>query len=85
MYGIAIVDSGNYAMKFCSILEKKGFVFEVVSTPCQIAKDGCGYSIKFPLELKDVIICEGKANNIAIREIYKIVNMVTKNRYERVL
>lgn len=85
MFGIAIVDSGNYAMKFCSILEKKGYVFEVISTPCQIAKDGCGYCIKFPLELKDVIIDEGKAHNIAVREIYRIVNMVTKNRYERLV
>ena len=85
MDAIAIVDSGNYAMRLCSILEKKGYVFEVVSTPCQIAKDGCGYCIRFPLEFKDLIVNEGKVNSIAVREVYNIVNLVTKYRYERVL
>ena len=85
MNAIAIVDSGNYAMRLCHILEKKGYVFEVVSTPCQIAKDGCGYCIRFPLEFKDLIVNEGKVNSIAVREVYNIVNLVTKYRYERVL
>lgn len=81
---IAIVDSGNYAYSLCSILEKKGYIFEVVATPCQIAKTGCGYSVKFPLECKDVIIRTGMDNNIPIREIYRVVSQMTKNRYERI-
>lgn len=85
MNGIAILDSGNFALKLCSILEKKGYVFEVVSTPCTIARNGCSYCLKFPIEYTELIINEGLANNIAIREIYKVVNQVTRNRYERVL
>lgn len=85
MFGIAIFDSGNYAMNLCRILEKKGFVFEVVSTPCQIAKNGCSYCLKFPFEMKDIIIGESKANNIAVREIYRVVGQLTRNRYDRVL
>lgn len=85
MFGIAIFDSGNYAMNLCRILEKKGFVFEVISTPCQIARNGCSYCLRFPFEFKDLVISESAANNIAVREIYKVVNQVTRNRYERVL
>ncbi len=84
MDGIAIVDSGNYALSLCRILERKGYVFEVVSTPCHIAKNGCGYCIRFPLEYMNLIIEEGKANNIIVREIYRIVNLGMKNRYEKV-
>lgn len=85
MFGIAIVDSGNYALTLCRILERKGYVFEVISTPCQIAKNGCGYCIRFPMEFIDLIQKEGKANNIAIREIYRIIRSPYKFIYERVL
>lgn len=85
MFGIAIFDSGNYAMNLCRILEKKGYVFEVVSTPCQIARNGCSYCLRFPFEFRDMIVDEGTANHIAVREVYKVVNQLTKNRYERVL
>ena len=84
MNGIAILDSGNIALNFCRLLEKKGYVFEVVSTPCQIAKGGCGYCLRFPMEFMNVIVEEGKANNIIIREIYRIIQLGMKNRYEKV-
>ena len=82
---LAIVDSGNYAYQLCRILERKGFVFEVVSTPCQIARDGCGYCLKFPFEYRDLVVCESMKNNIAIRQIYKIIPMYTRNKYEILL
>lgn len=85
MFGIAIFDSGNYALNLCSILERKGFVFELVSTPCRIARSGCSYCLKFPMEYMDVIINEGRANNIVVREIYRIVNQSARNLYEKVL
>ncbi|NJD02424.1 MAG: DUF3343 domain-containing protein [Ruminiclostridium sp.] len=84
MYGIAILDSGNIAMNFCRLLEKKGYVFEVVSTPCQIATSGCGYCLRFPMEYLNLVIDEGKANNIYVREIYRVVRLGIKNRYEKV-
>lgn len=84
MYSIAILDSGNIAMNFCRLLEKKGYVFEVVSTPCQIATSGCGYCLRFPGQFMNVVIEEGKANNIIIREIYKVIQLGMKNRYEKV-
>lgn len=83
-YCLGVLDSGNYTFSLCRILERKGYVFEVVSTPCQIAKYGCGFSLKFPCEYKDVIIEEGKANNTVIREIYKVIPGITKNAYERI-
>jgi len=85
LYALAILDSGNYAFNLCRILEKKGYVFEVISTPCQIAKDGCGYCIKFPLEYKKLLLDEALANKITVREIYKIIPLYTRNKYEKIL
>lgn len=81
---LAVVDSGNYAISLCKILERKGYIFEVIATPCQIARHGCGYCIKLPLELKDMIINEGLANRIPVREIYTVEKLQNRNRYERV-
>ena len=84
MDGIAILDSGNYALRLCCILERKGYVYEVTSTPCQIARNGCGYCLRFPLEYRDMVFQEALQNNIVIREIYKVVPGQTKHRYERI-
>jgi hypothetical protein len=82
--GIAILDSGNYALKLCSILEKKGYVFEVTSTPCHIARNGCSYCLRFPLEYSDMVIQEARSNSIIIREIYRVEPYLTRNKYVRV-
>jgi hypothetical protein len=84
MDGIAILDSGNYALKLCSIFEKKGYVFEVASTPCQLAKNGCSYCLKFPIEFSDMVLQEALLNNIAVREMFKVIPQLTKNKYERI-
>jgi len=84
MYCLALLDSGNYVFNLCRIFEKKGFVFEVVSTPCHLAKDGCGYCLKFPIQFKNMVVSEGLLNRVPVREIYKIVPMGTKNRYEKI-
>jgi len=84
MDGIALMDSGNYALKLCNILEKKGYIFEVTSTPCHIAKNGCSYCLRFPLEYMDMILKEASNNHIAVREIYKVIPQLTKNKYEKV-
>ncbi len=84
MDGIAILDSGNFALKLCSSLEKKGYVFEVTSTPCHVAKNGCGYCLRFPLEFRDMLLQEALLNNMAIREIYRVEPQLTKNLYVRV-
>lgn len=84
MYCIAILYSGNFAFSLCRYLEQKGYVFEVISTPCQIAKDGCGYCLKFPELYMDVVTKTAAENRIAIREIYRIVPMFSKNKYEKI-
>jgi hypothetical protein len=84
MHAIAILDSGNYALKLCSILEKKGYIFEVVPTPCHIAKNGCGYCLKFPLEYKELVLQEALLNKLVIREIYKIELQLMKNSYIKI-
>lgn len=84
MFGLAIVDSGNYALQLCSILEEKGYSFEVIATPCKIAKGGCGFCLKFPLEFKDMVLQQARRNGIIIREIYKVEPHVTKNKYVKI-
>lgn len=84
MDAIAILDSGNYALKLCTVLERKGYVFEVVSTPCQIAKGGCSYCLKFPVEYRDLVLQEALFNKLAIREIYQVEPQFTKNKYTRI-
>lgn len=81
---LGMVRSGNYAFKLCNILERKGYVFEVISTPCIIAKGGCGYCIKFPEQYMNMVINEGAANGIHILEVYRIIPGFSKNRYERI-
>ena len=84
MYCLAMLDSGNYVFSLCRILEKKGYVFEVISTPCHIAKGGCGYCLKFPEEYKELIVNEGALNRFFIREIYRIVPLYSKNKYDKI-
>ncbi len=78
---LGIMESGNYVYKLCSILEKKGYVFEVVSVPCHIAKSGCGYCLKFPEEYIDLIVNEAYINKMRILEIYLIKPGFNKNKY----
>lgn len=82
---LAILKSGNYAFALCRALERKGYVFEVVSTPCQIAREGCGYCLKFPESYMDVVTNEGNANRLVILEIYRIQPGFNKNRYIKIL
>lgn len=81
---IALMYSGNYVLNICRQLERKGYVFEVISTPCQLAKEGCGYCLKFPEEYKDIVLNEGIINRQPIREIYRIIPLFSKNKYEKI-
>lgn len=84
MYCLAIFDSGNYAIRLCNILERKGYVFEVISIPCKIAKEGCGYCLRLPIKHKDMVIKEGFSNGVPVREVYEIISELTRNRYEKI-
>lgn len=81
---LAMLSSGNYVFALYNILEKKGYVFEVVSTPCHIAKGGCGYCLKFPIEYMDLVISEGRSNTMPVMEVYKVIPQYSKNKYERI-
>jgi hypothetical protein len=85
MYCLVMVDSGNYAHKLYSIMNSKGYDVEVLPTPCNLAKSGCGYCVKISLEYKEVIIKEGQENKICIREIYIIKTKGGKNIYEKIM
>ncbi|MDP4181387.1 MAG: DUF3343 domain-containing protein [Bacillota bacterium] len=80
---LGIFESGNYAFKICSVLERKGYVFEVVSIPCQIAKSGCGHCMKFPEEFTEMVVREAAVNNIPILELFLIKTGFSKNKYIR--
>lgn len=77
-------NSGNYALELFRILEKQGYAFELISTPCHIASSGCGYSIKIPAEYKEMVIREGLANGIKVNAVYEIIPGYTRNKYKLV-
>lgn len=81
---LAIFESGNYTFNICRILESRGYVFELISTPCQIAKGGCGYCLKFPIEYKDLIINVGNECKTPVIEMFKIIPQYLKNKYEKI-
>ena len=83
-YCLAMFDSGNYVFNLHRILEQKGYSFEVVATPCRIAKGGCGYCLKFPEECTDAVINEAGLNNMVVREIYRVTPLFSKNKYEKI-
>lgn len=82
---IAVYDSGNYTVKMKKNFERKGLVFEVISLPCKISSQGCGYCMKFPEEYKEIVITDSEAMNYPVREIYGIIKGITKNVYEKLL
>ncbi len=81
---LAVLNSGNFAIRLCRMLESKGYVFEVISTPCQIAKGGCGYCLKFPEEYKELVLNEGIHNKIYVREMYRVIPRLTSNKYVQI-
>lgn len=81
---MGILNSGNYALALCNLLAKKGYDIQVVSTPCQIAKGGCGYCLRFPEEYTEMIINEGIMYRMPILEVYKIIPLFSRNKYERI-
>jgi len=83
-YCLAMFDSGNYVFNLRRILEQKGYSFEVVATPCRIAKGGCGYCLKFPEEYFETVINEGRLNRMVVREIYRVTSLSSKNKYEKI-
>ncbi len=80
---LAVYDSGNYTIKMCREFERKGLVFEIISLPCKISSQGCGYCLKFPEEYKDIVVQESKSLNYPVREVYKVIKGLTKNTYEK--
>lgn len=85
MFCMAMLDSGNYVFSLCRALEKKGYVFEVIATPCQIAKGGCGYCLKFPCEFREIVRENANLYNMPIRELYCAHDMITKFKYEKLV
>jgi len=81
---IAILDSGNYVYKLDSLLEKRGYKFDVVSTPCHIAKGGCGLCLKFPEEFLEVVKAGAIECNTPIKGVYMIADGHSKNKYRRI-
>lgn len=80
---LAVYDSGNYTIKMKRHFEAKGLVFEVISLPCKISNQGCGYCLKFPEEYRELVVSESKKTRYPVRELYRIIKGLTKNTYEK--
>jgi hypothetical protein len=79
-----MLDSGNLVYKLDSELKKKGYKFEVVSTPCHLARGGCSLCLKFPEEFLGVVKAEASKCEVQLRGVYKIVPNITRNKYKRI-
>lgn len=81
---LAVYDSGNYTIKMCRHFERKGLVFEMISLPCKISYQGCGYCLKFPEEYIDTVILESRAQDYPVRQLFRVRKEFMKNTYERI-
>jgi len=81
---IVILDSGNLVYKLDSELVKRGYKFEVLSTPCHIAKGGCGLCLKFPEEFLKVVLEVAVECDTPIKEVYRVIPNFSKNKYRRI-
>ena len=80
---LAVYDSGNYTIKMSRYFEKKGLVFEVISLPCRISSQGCGYCLKFPEERLKEVLAGSREMNYCVRELFRVNRGFTKNAYEK--
>ncbi|MHB8061318.1 MAG: putative Se/S carrier-like protein, partial [Ruminiclostridium sp.] len=60
------------------------YKFEVLSTPCHIAKGSCGLCLKFPEEFLEVVVAVATESNTPIRQVYKVIPSSSKNKYRRI-
>ncbi len=81
---IAVFKTSNYVYKLDSALRKKGFKFEIVPTPCRVARGGCSLCLKFPEEYLNIVRLEAISCNTPFRVIFRIIPETERNRYERI-
>jgi len=84
MYCLAIMNSGNQAVRLAELFEKKGIRLEVVSTPCKIAIEGCSYCLQFPEEMLNEIKETAAEKDIKIQSIYLKRKEALINKYEKI-
>ncbi len=82
---IALYDSGNYAYRVCRVLEQKGVVVQVISTPCKVTKTGCGYCLLFPEEYLNHVISASAANGFQVKEVYRIEFVQERKKYIKII
>ncbi|MDF2988064.1 MAG: hypothetical protein K0R50_3574 [Eubacterium sp.] len=81
---IAVFKTSNYVYKMESALKKKGYKFEIVPTPCHVARGGCSLCLKFPEEYLSIVRLEAISCNTPVRAIFRIIPGEARNRHERI-
>jgi hypothetical protein len=82
---IALYDSGNYAYRMSRIFEQQGISSQVISTPCIVAKTGCGYCLLFDYKYLNHVLNQSKLYNCPVKEVYKIGKIRDKNNYIKII
>ena len=84
MLCVAVMESGNFALALSRELEDAGILSQVISTPCKLAKEGCGYSLRF--DLKDKLSVEKIALEVEIKvnSYYKVSKDFMKSKYQKI-
>ena len=84
MVCIAVMESGNYALALSKELEDIGVVSQVISTPCKLSGEGCGYSVKFDLKDKETVERISLNHEIKIKSYFKSSKELFKSKYQKI-
>jgi len=66
---VASVNSAERLKKY--LYEKKSVSSRIIQTPSSLAKDGCGYSLRFPDAEKRAVDAAARELRINIRAFYR--------------
>lgn len=68
---LLVCRSLTYARRIAQVLGRHGIVCDVIRTPRSIARDGCGYSVKFGADKLKSVIGILKDEGVTAPEIYR--------------
>jgi len=84
MLCIAVMESGNHAIALSQELENAGVMAQVISTPCKLAKEGCGYSLRFDMNDQEAINKIATERDLKVRSYYRVSKDFMKSKYQKI-
>lgn len=82
-YGVVTFESTHHAIRGEKILENANLKFKTIPTPREITSS-CGLSIRFDLDDMDKVKKAMVENELAIKGLYKLSKINSKNHIEKI-